>query len=195
MDFEVAIMRAYTVTLSRILFAASLWCLAGLANAGQFYIGAQATNLTAYLDYGNGSETYNLNPTRIELGWKEPTFYWAIHMLTSGQDTDVDLYGSTYEMKLDPSYGIFLGLNSPNFYISFGFQNFDTTYRDISTTLRDKSNILTLAVQLGIHHQLVPNLYIYADFSAYTGKADYSGFTSNPDFTVHGLAGGIKFTF
>ncbi len=188
-------MKANAVSKFRLFVAAGLLCLSGMASAGQFYVGAQATNLTAYLDYGNGSETYNLSPTRVELGWKEPTFYWAIHMLTSGQDTDVDIYGSTYEMKMDTSFGIFVGLNTPNFYLSFGFQNFDTTYRDISTTFRDKSNILTLGVQLGIQHEMVPHLFVYADFSAYAGKADYVGFTSNPDFTVRGLAAGIKYAF
>ena len=178
------------------LIAACLLSLSSLANAGQFYVGAQATNLTAYLDYGNGSETYNLNPTRIELGWKERSFYWAIHMLTSGKDTDIDLFGDTYEMKLNTSYGIFFGLNSPNFYLSLGLQNFDTTYRDIPTTVLDKDNILTLGVQLGIQHEMVPNLFLYADFSAYVGKADYNSvFTTSPDFTVHGLAGGIKYAF
>lgn len=188
-------MRSNAVTVFRLFLAASLLWLSGLASAGQFYVGAQATTLTAYLDYGNGSESYNLNPTRIEVGWKEPTFYWAIHMLTSGRDTDVDIYGSTYEMKLDPSFGIFLGLNGPNYYVGFGLQNFDTTYRDVSTPFRDKSNILTLGVQLGLQHEMVPHLFLYVDFSAYTGKADYAGFIGNPDFTVRGLAGGIKYAF
>jgi len=188
-------MNASSVILHRVLLALSIFGVTSLASAGQLYLGAQATNLSAHLDYGNGSETYNLNPTRIELGWKERTFYWAIHMLTSGRDTDIDLFGDTYEMKLDPSYGIFLGLNTTNFYISFGLQNFDTTYRLVPSTVQDKSNILTLGVQLGIQQELVPNLFLYADFSAYAGKADYTGFTSNPDFSVHGFAGGIKYAF
>jgi opacity protein-like surface antigen len=188
-------MKSKVATLLRVILAANIWCFINMASAGQLYLGAQATNLSAHLDYGNGSEYYNLNPTRIELGWKERTFYWAIHMLTSGQDTDLDLYGATYEMKMDPSYGIFLGLNTTNFYIGFGLQNFDTTYRLVPGTTQDKSNILTIGVQLGIQQKLAPNLSLYADFSAYAGKADYSIFTSNPDFSVHGFAGGVKYAF
>lgn len=188
-------MQSGYAALLRFVLATSIFCLTNMANAGQFYVGAQATTLTAYLDYGNGSETYNLNPMRLEVGWREPTFYWAVHILTSGHDTDIDLYGTTYEMSMDTSYGIFVGFNSPNFYVSVGFQNFDTTYHDIPTTVIDKSNILTLGFQLGLQHEFVRNLSLYIDFSAYTGRADYSGFTSNPDFTVYGLAGGIKYAF
>lgn len=189
-------MKSTSNTLLRVLLIAGILSITGMANASQFYLGAQATNLSSHLDYGNGSESYNLNPTRIELGWKERGFYWAIHILTSGQDTDIDTFGSTFEMKMDTSYGIFLGLNSPNFYLSLGLQSFDTTYRDIPTTGIDKSNILTLGFQLGIQHEIVPNLSLYADFSYYAGKADYSSFYSaNPDFSVHGFAAGLKYAF
>lgn len=166
------------------------------ANASQFYMGAQATNISAHLDYGNGSESYNLNPTRLELGWRERSFYWAIHMLTSGQDTDVDIFGATYEMNMDTSFGIFVGLSAPNYYLSLGLQNFDTSYRQVTSTTRNKSNIVTLGLQLGVQHEIMPNLSLYADFSYYTGKADYpSFFTSEPDFSAYGFAGGVKYTF
>jgi len=179
-----------------VMLAVNILCFSSTASASQFYVGAQATNLSSHLDYGNGSESYNLSPTRIELGWKDPTFYWAIHILTSGKDTDIDPFGDTYEMKLNTSYGIFLGLNSPNFYLSLGLQSFDTIYRLVPTTTQDESNILTLGFQLGIQHEIVPNLSLYADFSYYAGKADYPTFyTANPDFSVHGFAAGLKYAF
>jgi hypothetical protein len=184
-------------TVLKIVLVTSLLGVCHLANAGQFYVGAQTTNLAARLDYGNGSETYHLNPSRIEVGWKEATFYWGVQALTSGSDTDVDLYGVTYEMRMDTSLGIFAGLNTTNFYIGFALQNFDTTYHDIPTTDVNNSNILTIGVQLGVQFQVVPNLFLYADYSAYAGKADYPGFnfTGEPDFSVQGLAGGVRFTF
>lgn len=190
-------MRSNLTAIFRIFIATYLLCLPGLSGAGQFYVGAQATTLNANIDYGNGSENYNLNPTRIELGWREPTFYWAIHILTSGQDTDRDIFGETFELKLEPSYGIFLGLNYTNFYLGIGLQNFDTRYRDVTLNgVTDKSNILTLGVQLGVQVEMVRNLFLYADFSAYGGTAEYSSyFFGNPDFSVQGFAGGIKYTF
>lgn len=185
-------------------FAGILWVgmilgLSGMAlpaKASQFYAGVQATSLSTHLDYGNGSESYNLNPTRVELGWRERSFYWAIHILTSGQDTDIDTFGATYQMKMDTSYGIFVGLNMPNYYLSLGLQSFDTRYHLLSSATADKSNLVTLGFQLGIQHEILPNLSLYADFSYYAGRADYpTYFTSSPDFSAHGFAGGIKYTF
>jgi len=190
-------MRSKFIAIIRLLIASSLLCLSGLASAGQFYVGAQATTLTAYIDYGNGSESYNLDPTRIELGWREPNFYWAIHILTSGHDTDQDIFGETFEMSLNTSYGIYLGLNYPNFYLGIGLQEFDTRYRDVTLNgVTDKSNILTLGVQLGVQVEMVRNLFFYADFSAYGGTAKYpSYYFGNPDFSVYGFSGGIKYSF
>jgi hypothetical protein len=181
--------------LFRIILAVTFLTVSTLSTAGQFYVGAQATTLTAYLDYANGSESYKLDPVRLEMGWKARNFYWAVQVLSSGRDTDIDLYGTTYEMKLATSYGVVVGLNSRYFYVGLGLQSFDTTYHDIPTTTVDKSNILTLGVQLGVQHEVVPNLSFYLDFSAYAGTADYAVFSANPDFSVRGFAGGMKYAF
>lgn len=184
--------------ITRILLATLLLALGNLASAQQFYIGAQVTNISAELDYG-ATEEYNLNPVRVELGMQYDWFYWGVHALTSGKDTDVDVFGDTYEMELDTSFGIFFGGRfgyNRNFYAAGGFQYFDTTYRFIPGGPADSDNILTLGLLIGGQFQVAQNMYIYGDVSMYFGSAQYNTyFFGDPDFYAFGFAGGVKFAF
>jgi len=182
----------------RLTLAAIMLALGNLASAQQFYFGAQVTNISAELDYG-ATESYDLNPVRIELGWQEDWYYWGFHALTSGSDTDIDFLGDTYEMELDTSFGIFVGGRfgyTRNFYAAIGMQSFDTTYRFVPGGPADQDNILTLGMLAGGQFQVSPHMYLYADISMYFGTASYPVyFFGDPDFSAFGFAAGAKFAF
>lgn len=179
------------------VLTAMLLGMNGFAYAGQFFIGAQATNIETQLDYTGGSEEYGVNPTRIELGWEENNLYFSVHILTSGSDTDIDPFAQTFETKLDTSYGFFVGGRGEHFYGALGLQTFDTTYTWVGPNISDSDNILTLGALLGGQFEITSGLFIYGDFSIYFGSADYPSFFSGdkPDFTALGFAGGLRYAF
>lgn len=171
------------------------------ASASGFYIGADVVQNTTDLDYDQGTETYNTSHVRIKGGY-EILKYLAVeaHVLTAGKDTDIDAFGGLYELDTGNIIGVYAkpktNFAKANVYGLIGFAQWDTTYTEIATRVKDTDAVVTFGVGVGGEFNITKNLRFNIEGMFHSGSASYSTFfTSGPDLYSLSLAAGMSYRF
>lgn len=171
------------------------------AAASGFYVGADIIQRTTDLDYAGGSETYRTNHARVKAGYEILKFLAVEAQLSSAaKDTDVDPFGDLFQLDTGNIIGVYAKPKTPfkkaNVYGLVGFAQWDTTYRDVATGIKDSDPVTTFGVGVGGEFNITDNLRFNIEGMIQTGSASYKIFFANgPDLYSLSLAAGMSYRF
>lgn len=174
------------------------------ASASGFYIGADVVQRTTDLEYPDtygGSETYTTQHTRIKAGYEILKFLAVeAHASNAGKDTDIDPFGDMFELDTGNIIGIYVKPKTPfakaNVYGLIGFSQWDTTYREVATGLKDTDTVITFGVGVGGEFNITQNLRFNIEGMAQAGSTNYNTFFfDSPDLYSLSFAAGISYRF
>lgn len=183
------------------LTAISAATLPTSASASDFYIGADVVQRTTNLDYTGGSETYNTNHVRLKGGYEILRFLAVeAHVLTAGKSTAVDPFGKMFELDTGNIIGIYAkpktNFEKANVYGLVGFAQWDTTYTDVATRVKDTDAVVTFGVGVGGDFNITKNFRFNIEGMIQYGSPSYSTyFSTSPDMYSSSLAAGMSYQF
>ncbi|HEX9626267.1 MAG TPA: outer membrane beta-barrel protein [Acidiferrobacterales bacterium] len=171
------------------------------AAAAGFYLGADFVQLSTELDYG-ATEKYSTTHARLRAGYEiHDTIAVEMHILTAGDDTDIDFLGNTFRLDTGTIVGIYAkpksGGRKASVYGLIGFSMWDTSYGPNGFSfLDDTDNVLTLGLGVGGDFNITRNLRFNIEGMMHIGSADYDFWIgTDTDFVSLGIAAGVNYQF
>ena len=201
MSRKASLVKAATMLSMIGLTAVGAATLPTSASASGFYIGADVVKRTTDLDYLGGTETYDTSHVRIKGGYEILKFLAVeAHVLTAGNDTDIDPFGALYELDTGNIIGIYVkpktNFAKANVYGLIGFAQWDTTYTEVATRVKDTDTVVTFGVGVGGEFNITKNLRFNIEGMIQSGSPSYSTFFINsPDLYSFSLAAGMSYKF
>ena len=156
---------------------------------------------TTDLEYSGFIETYNTSHVRIKGGYEILKFLAVeAHVLTAGNDTDIDPFGALFELDTGNIIGIYVkpktNFAKANVYELIGFAQWDTTYTEVATRVKDTDTVVTFGVGVGGEFNITKNLRFNIEGMIQSGNPSYSTFFVNsPDLYSLSLAAGMSYKF
>lgn len=177
--------------------------IAGTAQAGGFYLGADAVSLSTELDYAFGTEDYSTTHLRLKAGYEFADFLAVeAHLAGAGDDTGVDPFGDLYKFDTGNIIGIYLKPKTPfskaNVYGLIGLSQWDTTYTDVAFPIfKDNETVNMFGFGVGGEFNITKNLRFNIEGMIHVGSADYPVNIGGQsvDILAYGLAAGMSYRF
>jgi len=168
------------------------------ALASGFYIGADLVQRTTDLDYFEGTESYTTSHVRIKGGYEILKFLAVeAHVMTAGNDTDIDPFGDLYELDTGTIIGVYAkpktSFATANVYGLVGFSLWDTTYTNVALGTSSTDAVVTFGAGVGGEFNITQNLRFNIEGMVQAGSPDYNGFS--PDLYSLSLAAGMSYRF
>ena len=177
-----------------------------VSHASNIYVEVQGTDMEYEIDYSNGTETYELDPVILKLGFmSEPqegvSGALEFHLIGDSEDDIIDPFSTPFRTAIDTSFGVHAKYGYQGdrfgFYGTLGLTLLDTTYTNLNTSVSNSDDALLLGGSLGLSFRIIENLRVTADYTLATGSASYPSFIGpdDPDVTFSGLAVGLNYQF
>jgi hypothetical protein len=163
-------------------------------------LGADAVRLDAKTDWSSPHYIFDLEPTRLRLGFQGKFFGLELHAYDKVDDIQ-DYLGIGCKLEIEESYGAYLRMQDRWVFFREGVTWFDTRFTafPLGVTNRDVIAMPTYAV--GLEIPLGPFLAINVDYTYADGRARYPDITvlgpglTDPTLRIQGAAAGITLRF
>lgn len=169
----------------------------------EWYVGADATNLTYRMSLDTGREIYKLSPARIKFGYLTGSAGFELQAY-SGEDDTVTSAGTDIFLKTEEMFGAHF-IFSPeerNYYVTVGVVRTKFTNILVGSGATDVGIANLIGFSAGYQYELFSGLFLSADYNYYEGKTQLPNTTaSGPGLSqripsvLSGFSVGAKYSF